>query len=86
MRRVSLSAPLPIIVLVGRYPTNKLIGRRLILEWQARRSLPFLPSSCELVSLSGISIPFGMLSQFRGQITYVFLSLLPLDTYISYET
>jgi hypothetical protein len=31
--RVVLSHPLPIIALVGRYPTNKLIGRRPILRW-----------------------------------------------------
>lgn len=30
---VTLSRPLPVIALVGHYPTNKLIGRRLLLRW-----------------------------------------------------
>ena len=28
--RIVLSDPLPIVALVGRYPTNKLMGRKLI--------------------------------------------------------
>ena len=30
---IVLSDQLPIVALVGRYPTNKLIGRRPILRW-----------------------------------------------------
>ena len=30
VRRIMLSHPLPVIALVGRYPTNKLMGRRLL--------------------------------------------------------
>ena len=38
---VTLSRPLPVVALVGRYPTNKLIGRRL-LHWRAvKRFSPF---------------------------------------------
>ena len=52
--RVVLSHPLPIIALVGRYPTNKLIGRRLIL----RRNHTFDPEM-----LSGITCSFPQLSR-----------------------
>ena len=38
---ITLSGRLPIVALVGHYPTNKLMGRELILEWQARTSPPF---------------------------------------------
>ena len=41
-------------------------------------SPPFLPETDVSVSLSGISHPFEWLSQIQGQITYVFLTLLPL--------
>jgi hypothetical protein len=68
--RVVLSHPLPIIALVGRYPTNKLIGRRLIL----RRNHTFDPEM-----LSGITCSFPQLSRSRGQIIYVLLSLSPLS-------
>ena len=40
---IILSDQLPIVALVGRYPTNKLIGRGLILG--RRPKLPFLASS-----------------------------------------
>src|SRR3989338_9017808 len=32
LSRLPLSRPVPIVALVGRYPTNKLIGRQLILR------------------------------------------------------
>ena len=32
LRRVVLSHPLPVVALVGRYPTNKLIGHRPLLK------------------------------------------------------
>ncbi len=56
--RLPLSRPLPIVGLVGLYPTNYLIGRRLIL----RRKL----SEKERPSihlLSGVSLSFPRLSQ-----------------------
>ena len=49
-----LSHPVPIFALVGRYPTNKLIGREPI----PRRNLTFSPET-----LSGITGPFEPLSQ-----------------------
>jgi hypothetical protein len=52
--RVVLSHPLPIIALVGRYPTNKLIGCRLIL----RRNHTFDPEMS-----SGITCSFPQLSR-----------------------
>src|SRR3569623_1945735 len=58
--RVVLSLPLLIIALVGRYPTNKLIGRRLILG----RNHTFDPEM-----LSGITCSFPQLSRTRGQIS-----------------
>ncbi len=39
---IILSDQLPIVALVGPYPTNQLIGRRLILQREARRSPAFL--------------------------------------------
>ena len=45
VRRIMLSHPLPIVALVSRYLTNKLIGRRLIPERNSlvRRRYPVLP-------------------------------------------
>jgi hypothetical protein len=51
-----LSDQLPIVALVSRYLTNKLIGRRLILE---QKSL--ILYSCENRILCGISTSFPML-------------------------
>ncbi len=39
---IILSDQLPIVALVGFYPTNQLIGRRLIRQREARRSPAFL--------------------------------------------
>ncbi len=47
VRRAMLSHPLPIFALVGRYPTNKLIGRRPLFRWPkplVRRHYPVLPA------------------------------------------
>ncbi len=54
VRRVMLSHPLPIVALVGHYPTNKLVGRRPIF----RRNHTFGPET-----LSGITGSFPPLSQ-----------------------
>ncbi len=76
---ITLSGRLTIVALVGRYPTNKLMVRELILRRQlSRRGHPFTPGPCDPVVLSGISIPFEMLSRFRGQITHVLLTRSPL--------
>ena len=73
---ITLSGRLTIVALVGYYPANKLMVRELILKWSLRLLLPrFLRN----VVLSGISITFVMLSQVRGQIIHVLLTLAPLS-------
>ncbi len=52
-----LSHPVPIIALVGHYPTNKLVGRGLI----PRRNYTFGPET-----LSGITCSFPQLSRIQG--------------------
>ncbi len=42
----TLSGRLPIVALVGHYPTNKLMGRGLISKRQVRRSLPLIFPAC----------------------------------------
>ena len=59
---ITLSRPLPVIALVGRYLTNKLIGRRF---------LPYRPALLRGFTLtrpSGISPPFGELCLCKGWI------------------
>ena len=71
-----LSDRLPIVALVSRYPTNQLIGRRPILQRCLRA--PFKLPSCGRSFVSGISIPFGMLSPSEGQVAYALLTRSPL--------
>ncbi len=59
---IILSDQLPVVALVGRYPTNKLMGRGLILE----RPKPLMIRSEEQTMLCGISTPFEMLSPTQG--------------------
>ncbi len=63
---VILSDQLPIVALVGRYPTNKLIGRGLILQREPEGPPPFPSFSEEIVGLSSISISFEKLSRITG--------------------
>jgi hypothetical protein len=70
---VVLSDQLPVDALVGRYPTNKLIGREPLPK---RNS--FLTRSCGQVGRSGISTGFPMLSQTSGQVAHVLLTRSPL--------
>ena len=79
---IILSNQLPIIALVGRYPANKLIGRKLLLKHEARRSPAFPFTTCETKGLSGISGPFEPLSQALGYITYVLLTRSPLSLHL----
>ena len=60
VRRVMLSHPLPIVALVGHYPTNKLVGRSLLLG----RNHTFDPGM-----LSGITHSFPWLFRTLGHIT-----------------
>ena len=70
---VALSGRLPVVALVSRYLTNKLIGRGLILH---RRSFPTPTMRWRLVS--GIRPRFQGLSQSAGQIAHVLLTRSPL--------
>jgi hypothetical protein len=69
-----LSDQLPVVALVGRYPTNKLIGRRPLPE----RITPFSTEERSPPATSGINPPFGGLSPSLGQVAYVLLNRLPL--------
>ena len=70
---IVLSDQLPVVALVGHYPTNKLIGRGLILH---RRSFP--PQEMPPAVVSGIRPRFQGLSQSEGQIAHVLLTRSPL--------
>src|SRR3989442_7652332 len=65
---VALSGRLPVVALVGHYPTNKLIGRGFILH---RRNFP--PPRMPAIVVSGIRPSFPGLSQSAGQTTHVLL-------------
>ena len=71
---VTLSGRLPVVALVGHYPTNKLIGRGPI---PSRK--PFPPPTMRPAEISGISPNFLELSQSRGQVAHVLLTRSPLE-------
>ena len=71
---VALSGRLPVVALVGHYPTNKLIGREHI---PRRKNFPPTPMRRRVIS--GINQPFGWLSRSMGQITHVLLTRSPLE-------
>ena len=71
---VTLSGRLPVVALVGHYPTNKLIGRGPIPH---RKSFP--PPTMKPMILFGIRPSFPGLSQSAGQITHVLLTRSPLE-------
>ena len=73
---IVLSDQLPIIALVSRYLTNKLIGRRLILKCEPKPALTTSPERA--AALFGISPAFAELSQSLRQITYVLLTRSPV--------
>ncbi len=68
-----LSRPLRIFGLVGRYLTNYLIRRHLILECCLCRI-----NHSRIYPLSGLILSFPRLSQARGQINDVLLSITPV--------
>ena len=70
-----LSHRLLVLGLVGHYPTNYLISRKLL----PKRPKPFFPPSMLDGKVRGIRPNFSGLSPSSGQITYVLLSRLPLD-------
>ncbi|MEY3168578.1 MAG: hypothetical protein RLY44_558, partial [Actinomycetota bacterium] len=70
---VALSGRLPVVALVSRYLTNKLIGRETI---HHRNSFPAQRCRCD--GVFGISTGFPVLSQNDGQVSHVFLTRSPL--------
>src|SRR4051795_6899448 len=72
---VALSGRLPVVALVGHYPTNKLIGRESI---PSRKT--FHTVQMPVCVVSGISLGFPGLSQSQGQVTHVLLTRSPLIT------
>ncbi len=66
---VALSGRLPVVALVGHYPTNKLIGREPIPN---RKNFP--PPTMRKEVISGIRPSFPGLSQSQGQVTHVLLT------------
>jgi hypothetical protein len=71
---VALSGRLPVVALVGHYPTNKLIGRESIPN---RKNFP--PTAMPRQVISGIRPSFPGLSQSQGQVTHVLLTRSPLE-------
>ena len=69
-----LSDQLPVIALVGRDPTNKLIGRELL----PRRLAAFTSGPCDPEAIRGITRPLGRLSPTEGQIAHVLRTRSPL--------
>ncbi len=69
-----LSDQLPIIALVGRYPTNKLIGHTPIQE----RPKAFSKEPYDSPDVSGITRNFSLLFQTLGYVKYVLLTGSPL--------
>ena len=70
---ITLSGRLPIVALVGHYPTNKLMGRGPLLSRLHRREATFPPKS-----LCGISQSFPWLSPTKGHIIHALLTRSPL--------
>ena len=70
---ISLSARLPIVGLVGRYPAYYLMGREPL-----PKRFSLTPSSCDIVVLCGISTCFQVLSPSLGQVIHVLLTRAPL--------
>ena len=71
----NLSVRLPIVGLVGRYPTNYLIGREPIYQ----RIAPLVKKGCPLSTLCGISVLFRTLSPSDRQVAHVLLTRPPLS-------
>ena len=69
-----LSEPLSIVVLVGRYPANKLMERIPIVY----RKIPLIMRTCELMIPSWINLPFRRLAKSRRQVGYVLLTRAPV--------
>ena len=79
---IILSDQLPVYGLVSRYLTNYLMGRELI-SGRHPCEHPFSSRSANQEIVSGISPPFGRLSQSQRQITHVLLTRAPLYSRIA---
>ncbi len=73
---VTLSGPLPVVGLVGRYPTNYLMGRSPLPQ---PRKFPLGFQNPQ--SACGISSSFELLSPAEGQVNYVLRTRSPLTYY-----
>ena len=71
---ISLSARLPIVDMVGRYPAIYLMGR----EPLSQRIAPLTSSRCRVVVLCGISTCFQVLSPSKSQVAHALLTRSPL--------
>jgi hypothetical protein len=74
---IILSDQLPVLGLVSRYLTNYLMGRRLIVGQHPCEHC-FFPKAKAPRNVSGISPPFGRLSQSQRKIAHVLLTRAPL--------
>ena len=63
---IILSDQLPIVALVSHYPTNKLMGRKLIPNHEHETEARFPPAAYTSGTLSSFSPPFGGLSWSSG--------------------
>ena len=77
---IILSDQLPIIALVGRYPTNKLIGRKLIPDRHIPKDTSLIIRRCRRKIVCGISVSFETLFPSQGQIAYALLTRSPLSS------
>ena len=73
----TLSGRLPVVALVGRYPTNELMGRGPLRQ-RPPLQRPFLHTPCGARTVCGISPSFPGLSPTAGQVTHVLLTRPPL--------
>ena len=76
VRGVMLSHPLPVIALVSRYLTNKLIGHRPLFQRVLRFALTLLTCG----DYRGISFAFARLYPTGRQVTNVLRTRLPLNS------
>ena len=74
---VVLSDQLPVIGLVGHYPTNYLIGREPFLRRPDESGLSSFHQGGRIVC--GINLDFSGLYPTEGQVTHALLSRLPLS-------
>src|SRR5690606_10835201 len=65
----ALSGRIPIVALVGHYPANKLMGRKVILKWQVRLApdLPFEKRRCRLHHYAVLAIRWDSYSPLQGR-------------------